>query len=185
MGCTSPQVQNICHYMSLLYKIKVHKIVPFSPLTLILHWTDGIFPSSNHVKYLGVIFDKRITWRLHIEMIEAKTFRTFIRICSLFKSERLSAYIKLIIDKTLIRSAMVYAVIRGRYLPLNIAAPAKQRSAQHWKFSKVHTGPRFAHGVQASVCIRLYNRFVQAISRSHTKSWEWTCSQHRTRRSQA
>jgi hypothetical protein len=35
-------------------------------------------------KYFGfpcqfdVIFDKRITWRLHIEMIEAKTFRTFI-----------------------------------------------------------------------------------------------------------
>jgi hypothetical protein len=32
----------------------------------------------NQVKYLGVIFDKRITWRLHIEMIEA--FRTFFRI---------------------------------------------------------------------------------------------------------
>jgi hypothetical protein len=25
---------------------------------------------------------------------------------------------------------------------------------------------------------------VQATSRSHTKSREWTCSQHRTRRSQ-
>jgi hypothetical protein len=32
----------------------------------------------NHVKYLGVISDKRITWRLHIEVIEAKVFRTFI-----------------------------------------------------------------------------------------------------------
>jgi hypothetical protein len=29
-------------------------------------------PFINHVKYLGIIFDKRITWRLHIEMIEAK-----------------------------------------------------------------------------------------------------------------
>jgi hypothetical protein len=29
----------------------------------------------NHVKYLCVIFDERITWRLHIEMIEAKAFR--------------------------------------------------------------------------------------------------------------
>jgi hypothetical protein len=29
-------------------------------------------PFVNHVKYLGVIFDKRITWRLHIEMTEAK-----------------------------------------------------------------------------------------------------------------
>jgi hypothetical protein len=30
----------------------------------------------------GVIFDKKVTWRLHIEMIEAKAFRTFIRIYS-------------------------------------------------------------------------------------------------------
>jgi hypothetical protein len=37
-------------------------------------------PSVIHVKHLGVIFDKRITWRLHIEMTEAKAFRTFIRI---------------------------------------------------------------------------------------------------------
>jgi hypothetical protein len=29
-------------------------------------------PFINHVKYLGVIFDKGITRRLHIEMIEAK-----------------------------------------------------------------------------------------------------------------
>jgi hypothetical protein len=32
-------------------------------------------PFVNHVKYLGVIFDKRVTWGLHTGMIEAKTFR--------------------------------------------------------------------------------------------------------------
>jgi hypothetical protein len=37
-------------------------------------------PFVNHVKYLGKIFDKRITYRLHIKMIEAKAFRIFIRI---------------------------------------------------------------------------------------------------------
>jgi hypothetical protein len=56
----------------------------------------------NHVKYLAVIFDKRITWRVHIDMIEAKTFRTFIIIYSVFKSERLSANIKLTLHKALI-----------------------------------------------------------------------------------
>jgi hypothetical protein len=66
-------------------------------------------PFVNNVKYLGVIFDKRITWRLHIEMIKAKAFRTFIRIYSLFKSERLSANIKLTLHKALIRSVMTYA----------------------------------------------------------------------------
>jgi hypothetical protein len=37
-------------------------------------------PFVNRVKYLGVVCDKRIIWRLHIEIIEAKAFRTFIRI---------------------------------------------------------------------------------------------------------
>jgi hypothetical protein len=32
----------------------------------------------NNVKYLGVIFDKKITWRPYKEMIEAKAFRIFI-----------------------------------------------------------------------------------------------------------
>jgi hypothetical protein len=66
-------------------------------------------PFVNSVKYLGVIFDKRIIWRLHIEMIGAKAFRTFIRIYSLFKSEQLSANIKLTLHKALIRSVMTYA----------------------------------------------------------------------------
>jgi hypothetical protein len=63
----------------------------------------------NSVKYLGVLFDKRMTWRLHIQMIEAKAFRTFIRMYFLFRSERLSANIKLTLHKTLIRSVMIYA----------------------------------------------------------------------------
>jgi hypothetical protein len=33
----------------------------------------------SNVKYLDVIFDKKITWRLRIEIIEAKAFRTFIK----------------------------------------------------------------------------------------------------------
>jgi hypothetical protein len=46
---------------------------------------------------------------MHIEMIEAKAFRAFIRIFSLFKSERLSANIKLTLHKALIRSVMICA----------------------------------------------------------------------------
>jgi hypothetical protein len=49
---------------------------PDSPLTL----NGRNIPFVNSVNYLGVIFDKRMTWRLHIEIIEAKAFRTFIRI---------------------------------------------------------------------------------------------------------
>jgi hypothetical protein len=66
-------------------------------------------PSVNSVKYLGVTFDIRMTWRLHMETIEPKAFRTFIRLYSLFKSERLSANIKLTLHKVLIKSVMTYA----------------------------------------------------------------------------
>jgi hypothetical protein len=75
----------------------------------------------NHVKYLSVMFDKRITWRLHIQVTEAKAFRTFIRIYSLFKSERLSVNITLNFYKALIRSVMTCLLrlgINGRRLHL-------------------------------------------------------------------
>jgi hypothetical protein len=62
-------------------------------------------------------FDKRITWRLHIEMIEAKAVRTFIRIYSFFRSERLSSIIKLALHKALIISVMAYS-----YLAWELAA---------------------------------------------------------------
>jgi hypothetical protein len=44
-------------------------------------------PFVNNVNFLGVIFHKKVTWRLHREMIEAKAFRTFVRIYSLPKSD--------------------------------------------------------------------------------------------------
>jgi hypothetical protein len=66
-------------------------------------------PFVNSVKYLGVIFDKKVTWRVHIEMIEAKAFRTFVRMYSLLKRERLSAKIKLTLPKALIRKVITYA----------------------------------------------------------------------------
>jgi hypothetical protein len=66
-------------------------------------------PFVNSVKYLGVIFDKKITWRLHIEMIEAKVFRTFIKSIFPIHSERLSANIKLTLHKALCRTVTIYA----------------------------------------------------------------------------
>jgi hypothetical protein len=84
---------------------------------------EGISPSSSMLN-----ITERITRRLPTEMIEA--FRTFIRIYSSFKNERLSANIKLTLHKALTRSVMTYASphplgINGRHLPLKIAVPAK------------------------------------------------------------
>jgi hypothetical protein len=41
-------------------------------------------------------------------MIDSKAFRTFIRLYTLFKSERLSAYMKLTLQKTLINSVTTH-----------------------------------------------------------------------------
>jgi hypothetical protein len=65
-------------------------------------------PFVDHVKYLRVIFCKRITRRLRLEMIETKAFRTFIRIYSLLKSEYLSANIKLTLHKAPSRTVITY-----------------------------------------------------------------------------
>jgi hypothetical protein len=46
-------------------------------------------PFVNRVKCLRVISDRRVTWILHTEVIEAKAFRTFIGIYPLFRSVRL------------------------------------------------------------------------------------------------
>jgi hypothetical protein len=68
-------------------------------------------PFINHVNSFGVIFNKKITWRLHIEMIEAEAFRTFIRVYSLFRNEHLHVCtnIKLTPHKALVRSVLTYA----------------------------------------------------------------------------
>jgi hypothetical protein len=63
-------------------------------------------PFVNNVKYLGVIFDKNIIWRLHIKTIEAKAFRAFTKTYSLLKSDRLSTNFKLTLHKALTRSVM-------------------------------------------------------------------------------
>jgi hypothetical protein len=134
-------------------------LIDLGPLGLILHWMDRIFPSLI-MQNICVIFDKRITWRLHTEMIETKAFRIFIRIYCLLKSEVLNMNIKLTLHKVLIRSVMIYACptceLAVDTWSLKIAVSEKQGSLNHWKCSKVHTGPLFAYGFQPSVCIRLY-----------------------------
>jgi hypothetical protein len=99
-------------------------------------------PFVNIVKYLGVIFDKKVTWRLHIEIIDAKAFRTFIRIYSIFKSEPLCTNIKLILHKAH-RSIMTYAcpawefatdnhLLKLQSCKTKFSAPLEIFQGSHW-----------------------------------------------------
>jgi hypothetical protein len=56
------------------------------------------------VKYLGVTFDRKITWKTHIDWIVTKCLRTFLQIYSLLKSDKLSTKTKITLYKALIRS---------------------------------------------------------------------------------
>jgi hypothetical protein len=75
---------------------------------------------------------------------------TYIRVDSLFRSERLSSNIKLALHTALIRSVMTYACSPWEFAAdthlLKFAASAKQRSLHYWLISEVHIGPRVAHG---------------------------------------
>jgi hypothetical protein len=69
----------------------------------------------NNATYLGVIFDRKMTWRLHIERTMAMALRTYLRTYSLYKSEGLSVHIKLTLYKVLIRDLMTYACPTWEY----------------------------------------------------------------------
>jgi hypothetical protein len=70
-------------------------------------------PFVNNVMYLGVTFNRRMTWRHHTERTVAKALHTYVRTYSLFKSWRLSTNVKLMLYKALIRSVMTYACPPG------------------------------------------------------------------------
>jgi hypothetical protein len=55
-----------------------------------------------------LVFDKKITQRLHIETVATEAYGSFIRLYSLFKSDRISTNSRLTFHKALIMSIMTY-----------------------------------------------------------------------------
>jgi len=133
-----------------------------------------IIPFVNHVKYLGVISDKRITWWLH-------------RVYPLFRSRRLSSNIKLTRHKALARAVMIWACPAWEF-----AADAYLLKLQHLQnkvLRIIGNFPRRTPTRELHVAFNIqhaYN-FVTQLSRQQAKvipkSCECNCSQHRTRRS--
>jgi hypothetical protein len=97
-------------------------------------------------------------------MREAKAFRTFIRIYTLFKNDRLSANIKLILHKALIRSVMTCACPAWE-----LAADTNLLQLQRIQNRFLRTNGNFPkcppvrdlHGFQPSLCIRFYNKICR------------------------
>jgi hypothetical protein len=103
-------------------------------------------------------------------MIKVKAFRTFIRIYSLFKSERLSSNIKLALHKALIRSIMTYACPAWQFAADNHLL--KLQRLQNKVLCTIgnfrrRTPVRDLH--MAFKLPHIYNKIMHATSRSHIK----------------
>jgi hypothetical protein len=78
-------------------------------------WRRTITRRTRHslcknVTYLGVTFDRRMTWRHHVERTAAKALRTYVRTSSLLRSGRLITNTKLTLYKALIMSVILMLV---------------------------------------------------------------------------
>jgi hypothetical protein len=73
-------------------------------------------PFVSNVTYLGFAFDRRMTWRHHIEKTVAKALSTYIRTYSVFRYGCLSANSKLTLYKAQVRSVMTYAYPAWKYV---------------------------------------------------------------------
>jgi hypothetical protein len=77
-----------------------------TPVWAFLALKGWYIPFVKHMKYLGVIFYKKISWKLCIGTIASKDLCIFISIYPILKSEHLSIGTKLIIYKALIKSIL-------------------------------------------------------------------------------
>ena len=67
-----------------------------------MNWLDK-------VKYLGVILDRKLNFGHHINYVISKSIATLIKLYPVFKNKYLPQKSKLILYKSLIRTAMLYA----------------------------------------------------------------------------
>jgi hypothetical protein len=102
-----------------------------------LHLNGRDIPFVNTATYLGVTFERRMTWRLHIERTVAKALCTYIKTYFIFKSERLRTDIKLTLYKAPIRSVMTHACPTCEYA-VDVHLLKLQRlqnsSPRYWEF---------------------------------------------------
>lgn len=96
---------------------------------------NTIIPHSNEVKYLGLIFDRRLTWSSHLKNRLKKLNSRLHQLGPLLRSN-LALPLKLILCKTLLQPLWVYGLvildsnknqIRGLSKPSRISAVVRAR----------------------------------------------------------
>jgi hypothetical protein len=100
----------------------------------VLQLTLRDIPFVNNVTYLGVTFDRRMTWRHHIERAVAKALRTYISIHFLLKICLQVQLLKLHFTMLYVGQLCLSNLgICGGCSPLETAAPAERSTLRYWK----------------------------------------------------
>jgi hypothetical protein len=123
----------------------------------------------DNVKYLFVVFDRRNAWRIDTQAIEAKDFRVFIGVCSIFRNKQLRSDVRLNVHKTLIRSVMtcscpVFELSALIYL-FKLQSLQDRVLCVSSCFADCTRDMRFACGLQNSVRVWFRYKIMQAASR--------------------
>jgi hypothetical protein len=112
------------------------------------------------VTYLGVTFDRRMTWRHHMDRTVAKALRIYGRSYSVFQNGRLSKNIKLSFIKLWLVQLWLLPVhpwsMLWNFASWNCSACRLVYSAL-LEILTSHTSTRIARGFQNSLRVWLYN----------------------------
>ena len=68
-------------------------------------------PYTTSAKYLGVVFDKRLTWRVHVDGLKKSFHGRLSQVAPLLRSPNITIKTKLMIYCQYIRAALTYAIV--------------------------------------------------------------------------
>jgi predicted lipase len=120
-----------------------------------------------------------LTWRPYIEKTAAKNLGTYIRTYSIFKSKHLSANIKLIVYRALIRSTMTYTCPTWEFEADTYFTKLQRlqnRILRAIGNTDMSTTVHDLHlRVQNSVRVRLHKQIMEGTGKSFPKSRKSKC----------
>jgi hypothetical protein len=135
---------------------------------------------------LIINFRSSIPWRVNIDTIEVRAVRTFIRVCCIFRSERLTANVKLTPYKAVIKCVWLLLAPPGNLRQVPILCSDSACEVRVSALLTTYDGVSQTHDLHLVLKIPhlcdFINKIVWAPRLSPTESWGWKRSRHWTRR---
>lgn len=132
-------------------------------------------PSSDWVRYLGLYFDKRLTWKYHTTVKRTETNRRYKLLWRLLgRNSKISTANKLTIYKTILRQAWSYGIeLWGSARPTNIK---KFQVLQSKVLRTIVDAPYYASNLTLHTDLNI--PFVCDLSRARYRSFHSSLNPH-------